>query len=195
MVEALALFDATRFGTTRSGTTRPGVADHAGDRLATLAHELRGPLVPALAAMARAHRWKDPRHTLDQAAQVLADRGHLLYAAEAATAAHHHHARAGRRTHAHASLEQATVLVRACDGAHTHRLVPSGLYGSLTSREQQVALLAAAGHSGPTIAARLGLSKRTVNNYLTRTYDKLGVNGRAQLSHVLHPWPINRESR
>jgi DNA-binding NarL/FixJ family response regulator len=189
-VEALALFDVTRFGTARSGAT-----DQAADRLAALARELRGPVVPTLAAVARAHQWKDSRHALDQAVQLLADRGLLLYAAEIATTAHHHHARAGRRSHAHGSMEHAAALVRACDGAHTHRLVPSGLYGSLTSREQQVALLAAAGHSGPTIAARLGLSKRTVNNYLTRTYDKLGVSGRAQLSHVLHPWPINREPR
>lgn len=55
----------------------------------------------------------------------------------------------------------------------------------LTSREMQVASLAAAGHSGGKIAAQLGLSPRTVNNYLGRVYQKLGISGRAQLAAAL----------
>lgn len=62
---------------------------------------------------------------------------------------------------------------------------PHGLYTVLTSRELQVASQAAAGHSAPKIATCLGLSARTVNNYLGRAYDKLGVRGRTQLADVL----------
>jgi DNA-binding CsgD family transcriptional regulator len=43
-----------------------------------------------------------------------------------------------------------------------------------------VALLAV-GHSSAEIAARLGLSVRTVDNNLNRAYAKLGVSGRARL--------------
>ncbi|HEU4426711.1 MAG TPA: LuxR family transcriptional regulator [Pilimelia sp.] len=174
-IEALALFDAARFG----GASR------AETRLAVLADELEGPAVPAMAAVAAALRSNRAGAALDRAAATLAGLGQSLYAAEAATAAHLQHLRSGRRALAQASLARAAILVRDCEGARTPLLGPHGLYTVLTSREMQVAALAAAGHSAPTIASRLGLSARTVNNYLGRAYDKLGVRGRTQLADVL----------
>lgn len=70
-------------------------------------------------------------------------------------------------------------------GARTTLLAPTGLDSVLTSREFQVATLAAAGHASATIATRLGLSPRTVNNYLGRVYHKFGINRRTQLATVL----------
>jgi DNA-binding CsgD family transcriptional regulator len=53
----------------------------------------------------------------------------------------------------------------------------------MTARERDVTLLAAAGLSSKTIAYRLRISVRTVDNYLGRVYQKLGVTGRRDLVH------------
>lgn len=56
----------------------------------------------------------------------------------------------------------------------------SGL-GELTPTEAQVAKLIADQYSNNEIAAALVISRRTVENHLTRIYRKLSVNGRAEL--------------
>jgi DNA-binding CsgD family transcriptional regulator len=55
----------------------------------------------------------------------------------------------------------------------------------LAQAEREVALLAAAGCSNKEIAETLFLSLHTVENYLHRTYGKLGVSGRAGLAAAL----------
>jgi DNA-binding CsgD family transcriptional regulator len=55
----------------------------------------------------------------------------------------------------------------------------------LTDRERQVATLAAAGRTSRDIAERLGISVRTVDNHLRRSYGKLGVAGRDELAVLL----------
>ena len=64
-------------------------------------------------------------------------------------------------------------------------LSPSG--PSLTAREREVASLAASGLSNQGIAARLVVSKRTVENHLQRAYHKLGVTTRSELIGSLDP--------
>lgn len=56
---------------------------------------------------------------------------------------------------------------------------------TLTRREREVAVLAAAGLSSRDIAARLTISARTVDSHLARIYPKLGISSRADLSAVL----------
>ena len=51
----------------------------------------------------------------------------------------------------------------------------------LSGRQRDIALLYAAGHSGPQIAARLGLSPSTVNNHLGVVFKKLAVKNKLQL--------------
>jgi DNA-binding NarL/FixJ family response regulator len=65
----------------------------------------------------------------------------------------------------------------------THRLTdaPRGL----TSRETQVAALAAGGMSDRDISGRLSLSVRTVESHLARVYHKLGVHSRHELPRDL----------
>lgn len=62
---------------------------------------------------------------------------------------------------------------------------PSGkdasLTGELSEREAEVVRLIAAGHSNKEIAARLGLSVKTVETYKARSLEKLGLNSRADL--------------
>ena len=56
---------------------------------------------------------------------------------------------------------------------------------ALTRREQHVALLAVAGHSDAAIAAKLGISPRTVQTHLLHTYSKLNITGRHDLPVAL----------
>ncbi len=57
------------------------------------------------------------------------------------------------------------------------------LWHRLTSREKQVARLAARGLSNAEIAATLGIRARTVDAHLQSIYGKLQVRSRTQLAH------------
>ncbi|MCH5670890.1 LuxR family transcriptional regulator AbsR2 [Streptomyces gilvus] len=116
---------------------------------------------------------------LDRAAEVLEERGFLLFAAEARAQA----VRAHRDPHAaRTSRTRAVALARRCQGARTPAL--SGLVlGELTARQRQIVALAAAGLSNRQIAERLTLSVRTVGNHLYGAYARLGANDRSAL-----PW-------
>ena len=80
---------------------------------------------------------------------------------------------------------RATALAEACEGARTPGLSSVVMVVPLTSRERDIATLAAQGESSKAIAARLFLSVRTVNNHLQSVYSKLGVTGRGQLAGVV----------
>lgn len=54
-------------------------------------------------------------------------------------------------------------------------------YGELTTREQEVFRLLAEGHSTKEAARLLGLAHRTVENYQTAIYQKLGLGSSAEL--------------
>jgi DNA-binding CsgD family transcriptional regulator len=62
---------------------------------------------------------------------------------------------------------------------------PDHLLAGLTSREQEVASMAAAGLTNRQVAQRLGMSPRTVGAHLYRVYAKLGVSSRAGLRDAL----------
>jgi DNA-binding CsgD family transcriptional regulator len=57
--------------------------------------------------------------------------------------------------------------------------------GALTAREREVATLAARGLPTIQIAARLHVSRRTVESHLDRVYRKLGIDGRRRLAEAL----------
>jgi predicted ATPase/DNA-binding CsgD family transcriptional regulator len=57
----------------------------------------------------------------------------------------------------------------------------------LTSREREVAVLAAEGMSNREIAERLVISKRTVDAHVAHVYTKLGISSRVQLANWLRP--------
>jgi DNA-binding CsgD family transcriptional regulator len=170
-LEAVALYDVARIG----------APARVRDRLEELAGLLQGRLAPLLASSAAALAAEDGP-ALDRTAAAFEDLGALLSAAEAAAAAARAHLAAGRDPSANASRERAARLAAACQGAHTPGLDGGVLASALTPREREVATLAAAQASSRDIAARLGLSVRTVDNYLGRAYAKLGVSGRAELA-------------
>jgi pimeloyl-ACP methyl ester carboxylesterase/DNA-binding CsgD family transcriptional regulator len=57
---------------------------------------------------------------------------------------------------------------------------PQQLFPELTPREREVLELMAGGASNDTIAAQLVITPKTVRNYVSRIYSKLGVDRRAQ---------------
>jgi pimeloyl-ACP methyl ester carboxylesterase/DNA-binding CsgD family transcriptional regulator len=55
-------------------------------------------------------------------------------------------------------------------------------WGSLTEAERRIALLVAEGLSNPAIAARLFVSRHTIESHLKHAYAKLGVSSRVELA-------------
>jgi DNA-binding CsgD family transcriptional regulator len=173
-LEAAALYDVARFG------APAGVRQ----RLEELAGLLEGRLTALLASSARALAANDGA-ALDRIGAAFEDLGALLLAVEARAAAARAHRAAGRDASANASQERAAALAPACQGARTPGLGPALPVSVLTTREREVAMLAAAQASSRQIATRLHLSVRTVDNHLSRIYAKLGVSSRAQLATLL----------
>lgn len=64
-------------------------------------------------------------------------------------------------------------------------LVPEGHARALSSRESEIAELAAAGMSNREISETLVLSVRTVETHLLRIYQKLGIRRRDDLAHAV----------
>lgn len=156
----------------------------AAARLVTLVGEVEGPLAHARLRHAHGVATGDAT-SLVEAAELFAGLGLHLLAAEAATAAVTTGALERRERTRVAAL--ASSARARCPGAATPALatVPSG--GGLTSRELQIARLAANGRTSREIAEALVLSVRTVDNHLQNAYTKLGVSSRDQLRTVLVP--------
>jgi DNA-binding CsgD family transcriptional regulator/tetratricopeptide (TPR) repeat protein len=173
-VEVTALHDIARLGR----------AELVADRLGALAASIEGRFASAAAASAAALAASDGG-ALDEVAATFEELGASLLAAEAAVAAARSHQASGRQASAKGSLVRAATLAAACEGARTPALQAGELRSLLTAREQEVAALAGAGVPSRQIAERLGLSVRTVDNYLGRAYAKLGISGRSELGELL----------
>lgn len=172
-VSAHAAYDALRYG---GGETAAGLVARA-------ARRAEGPLYRVMAEHAAARTGADGGR-LDAASTAFEQLGVLLLAAEAAYAAAAAHRAAGHGRAATASLARAIALHARCEGARIPWVTPLG-GGLLTAREQQVALLAAAGRTDAQIAAELAISARTISTHLTNVYAKLGVSNRRDLLQAL----------
>ena len=69
-------------------------------------------------------------------------------------------------------------------GARPRRLLVTGR-DALTPSERRIATLAAEGRSNRDIAQTLFVTTKTVETHLSRTYRKLDITGRTQLSSAL----------
>jgi len=153
-------------------------------RLAALAEVSDSELVAARAEHAAAVVAADGER-IGAAADRFEATGAVLLAAEAAAGA----AEAWRRqreTRRAAALDvRSTDLAARCERARTPVLDRTSTVVPLTEREREIAELAAAGQPSRSIAERLYLSVRTVDNHLGRIYEKLGVSSRSALAAAL----------
>jgi DNA-binding NarL/FixJ family response regulator len=108
-----------------------------------------------------------------------------VYAAETAADLGDLHRRSGDQRAASAIGQRMTQLIDRVGGARTPPLLRGAGVDPLTSREREVALLAADGLATKEIATRLYLSKRTVDTHLDRIYRKLGISSREELPIAL----------
>jgi DNA-binding CsgD family transcriptional regulator len=131
---------------------------------------------------------------LDAAAAAFEALGARLFAAEASACAAAAHRRAGRSRSATASAARMSALLASCPGASTPPLRLSG-GADLTAREEEVATMAATGHTNRAIAGELGISERTVENHLYRAFAKLGVTSRGDLAPALGARAVRAPSR
>lgn len=129
-------------------------------------------------------RLSDSFAELEQASLTFEALGATLYAAEAAAVA-----AAAARQHGAAKdslrLQALAGRLLSQSGPARTPLLGRPTSGALSSRELEIAKLAAQGLSNQQIAARLIISRRTVENHIYRIYTKLGVDSRNSLAAVL----------
>ncbi|MEV7680082.1 LuxR C-terminal-related transcriptional regulator [Streptomyces sp. NPDC088341] len=167
---------------------RWGVADAAAG-LREAAARMQGPFAAARAAHAAAVQGLPGGSAngaaLEEAAAPLEALGADLYAAEVLIAAVGRWRAAGQPSRATRAAARARILLERCPDAATPALSQERAAQPLSSRERDIALMAARGRTSREIAEACVLSVRTVENHLGRIYRKLGVSGRAALAGVL----------
>ncbi|MCC5036780.1 AAA family ATPase [Streptomyces sp. WAC 00631] len=147
----------------------------------------------------------DPLHRmplLEEAAEILRERGHRLELARVKDDLARAHRELGERGRARSLARRAQQLAREC-GVPAPRVAaaagalpagrpePSGAprrgHVELSDAELRVATLAARGHTNRQIADKLFITVSTVEQHLTRAYRKLAVQRRADLAGKLTP--------
>jgi ATP/maltotriose-dependent transcriptional regulator MalT len=156
------------------------------ERLRSVADTGDSPVVAARALHVAAVEAGDP-DALVAAADAFEELGAALLAAEAAAEASSELRRRGDQRRGAALATRSKQLAARCPGVRTPALAPADVAVPLSTREREVASLAASGLTSQEIADRLFLSIRTVDNHLQKAYAKLGVNRREQLASVLGP--------
>jgi DNA-binding CsgD family transcriptional regulator/tetratricopeptide (TPR) repeat protein len=162
---------------------RLGAPNAALEPMQALRPELQGRLLLAKADHVESLAAGDGDRLLD-VSREMADIGASLFAAEAAADAARAYRKDGRSREGTAAAQRSRVLADECEGARTPALALTESTSPLTRREREVAMLAAQGMASKAIAERLYLSVRTVDNHLSRAYEKLGVTGRDDLVAV-----------
>jgi DNA-binding CsgD family transcriptional regulator len=129
----------------------------------------------------QAGRPLDQAQSLEDAAALLAGRGELAPARQAFTTA----ARVYRQLGAEWDLRRADARLRRYGirrglGGHRPAAASTG-WEALTPTEAKIAFLVAEGRSNPDIAAKLFLSRYTVQTHVSHILAKLGARSRAAI--------------
>ena len=170
---------------------RLGAGLDAVDVLEASAECVDGELAQACLMTTSAVRSDDHRQLRD-AAEGFAGLDMRLVAAELAIAASEAARVAGLRGARGDHIVRARTLLDGCGVVRTPGLAPlreDPLSGFLTSREREVAALAAAGRTKREIGVELQLTTKTVSNHLNHVYAKLGVGDRDALRTLLDVAP------
>lgn len=146
------------------------------------ARDVDGPLAGLLTGHVEALAARDHAR-LAEVAAGLAGLGAAPLAAEALGEAARLARGAGNQLLAAGLAERLHQVLAGCEPrCLPATALPGAVAAPLTSREREIALLAAGGSSDRDIAARLGISPRTVQTHLSRAYAKAGVSSREQLA-------------
>lgn len=159
-------------------------------RSAALEGELFGPLLDYLRGVGGAEAdW------IERAGDRLRSANQAVHAAGAYLRAADAYRLAGRASEADRADQLAQALGGTLDADvlwHVHAQAASR--PALTQREQEITALAAVGASNHTIASRLSVSVRTVENHLNRAFRKLGISRRDELESVRALWSSHPDS-
>jgi len=153
-------------------------------RLERLANLVEGPRA-AVAAHHAAALDADDGHELDRVSVEFEAMGDVLAAADVASQAATAHRRAGRTGSAITSAGRASQLAAKCGGATSPAIAAASSALPFTERELEIAMLLAQGLSNRDIADAMSLSIRTVEGYIYRACNKVGVKGRGDLADVV----------
>ncbi|WP_433238758.1 helix-turn-helix transcriptional regulator [Streptosporangium sp. CA-135522] len=175
---------AARFEDWAARTGRPG---HAGLALRCRALLDGGPtaehLLPAAAALLRAVPYEHARALLLHG-ELLRRARRRGSARQSLEAAHATFTRLGAEPWAERALAErraAGDVTGSTAERFAGRAPGKPECPRLTAQEERVVRLAATGHGNREIAARLGISPRTVGNHLYKAFPKLGVSSRGDL--------------
>jgi DNA-binding NarL/FixJ family response regulator len=155
-------------------------------RLAELARVLPTPRAAGASAHAAGLAARDPDALL-AAADTFEACGLVLDAADAAAHAAVVAREVGRLDAGTAAADRARDLAERCEGAATPALARAHAPVPVSSREREVATLAAEGLTNRQIAARLHVSVRTVESHIYRACTRLGLPDRAALVAAVVP--------
>ena len=153
-------------------------------RLASVARRSGGPLVDLQSRHAFGVA-ADDGVELDNVASAFQELGALLYAADASAQASAAHDSAANRQGSAESAATASRLAALCGGAVTPALRLQHKPLPLTTREREIASLAASGMTNREIAERLTVSLRTVEGHLYRAATKLDVADRDEVAALV----------
>ncbi|MBJ7340229.1 LuxR family transcriptional regulator [Mycolicibacterium sp.] len=172
-IELIAHHDAARFGDRT-----------ALDAFSDVAATIDGPLARIQHSYANALIDRDPAALYD-CAKSFSDLGALLYAADAAAQAAVIFDSKGQRALHLESAAIADRLATACGEIRTPALSLAAQPLPLSTREREIANLAAQGLTNRDIAERLTVSARTVEGHIYRACMKLDVSDRAALASLM----------
>ncbi|MEU6080345.1 LuxR C-terminal-related transcriptional regulator [Streptomyces sp. NPDC047108] len=172
------LFDAIRLG---------GV-DQAHEELVATLKDSDNPFVQ-LRLRAATARARNDATSLEKCAEELARTGAFLLAAEVANWTAMIFAGQGETRSAARMSARVQEYCQDCGPVRTPGLAPPRVLALLTTRELEIALLAAGGRKNVEIAEELGISVRTAGNHLQRVYVKFGISDRRNLRAALDMAP------
>jgi DNA-binding CsgD family transcriptional regulator len=132
----------------------------------------------------------DDGAALVAAGAELAELGLHLEAAEAYAQGAGAHRRAGSTALAAQAKQLSEAQQTRCESAATPALRFGDLVVGLTDRELDVTTRAAAGQANQEIAEALGISVRTAETHLQRSFAKLGIHRRRDLASIFEPTPV-----